>query len=41
MVESSLVTFILALKNPARLMAKKLDKDEAILKDDDGLHYWK
>jgi hypothetical protein len=26
---------------PASLMEEKLDKDEAILKDDDGLHYWK
>jgi len=22
-------------------MEEKLDRDEAILKDDDGLHYWK
>jgi len=27
--------------NPVSLMEEKLDRSEAILKDDDGLHYWK
>jgi hypothetical protein len=26
---------------PVSLMEEKFDRSEAILKDDDGLHYWK
>lgn len=27
--------------NPIRFLEAKLDSSEAILNDDDGLHYWK